>query len=37
LPLLEIIPLQLLSYHIAILNGLDVDHPRNLVKSVRQD
>jgi glutamine---fructose-6-phosphate transaminase (isomerizing) len=37
LPLIEIIPLQLLSYHIAILNGLDVDHPRNLVKSVRQD
>ena len=37
LPLLEIIPLQLLSYHIAILNGLDVDHPRNLVKSVQQD
>jgi glutamine---fructose-6-phosphate transaminase (isomerizing) len=37
LPLLEIIPLQLLSYHIAVLNDLDVDHPRNLVKSVRQD
>jgi glutamine---fructose-6-phosphate transaminase (isomerizing) len=37
LPLLEIIPLQLLSYHIAVLNGLDVDHPRNLVKSVHQD
>lgn len=37
LPLIEIVPLQLLSYHIAILNDLDVDHPRNLVKSVRQD
>ncbi|KAI1725062.1 SIS domain-containing protein [Ditylenchus destructor] len=32
--LLTVIPLQLLSYHIAELNGLNVDHPRNLAKSV---
>ncbi|EJU02167.1 L-glutamine D-fructose 6-phosphate amidotansferase [Dacryopinax primogenitus] len=32
--LLNIIPLQLLSYHLAILNGFDVDFPRNLAKSV---
>jgi glucosamine--fructose-6-phosphate aminotransferase (isomerizing) len=34
LPLLEIVPLQLLAYHIALRRGLDVDNPRNLVKSV---
>src|SRR4051812_8079673 len=34
LPVLEIIPLQLLAYHIAVLRGVDVDHPRNLSKSV---
>jgi glucosamine--fructose-6-phosphate aminotransferase (isomerizing) len=34
LPLLEIIPLQLLAYHIAIRRGCDVDQPRNLAKSV---
>jgi glutamine---fructose-6-phosphate transaminase (isomerizing) len=34
LPMLEVVPLQLLAYHIAILNGCDVDHPRNLVKAV---
>jgi glucosamine--fructose-6-phosphate aminotransferase (isomerizing) len=34
LPLLEIIPLQLLAYHIALRRGVDVDSPRNLVKSV---
>lgn len=34
LPILEVVPLQLLAYHIAILNGLNVDRPRNLVKSV---
>ena len=28
--ILNIIPLQLLSYHLAILNGFDVDFPRNL-------
>ncbi len=33
-PLLTIVPLQLLSYHIAILRGCDVDQPRNLAKSV---
>jgi glucosamine--fructose-6-phosphate aminotransferase (isomerizing) len=33
-PLLEIVPLQLLAYHIAVRKGFDVDHPRNLVKSV---
>ena len=33
-PLLSIIPLQLLSYHIAVLRGCDVDQPRNLAKSV---
>ena len=32
--LLAVIPLQLLSYHIAELNGLNVDRPRNLAKSV---
>jgi glucosamine--fructose-6-phosphate aminotransferase (isomerizing) len=34
LPLLEVIPLQLLAYHIGVLNGYDVDNPRNLVKAV---
>jgi glucosamine--fructose-6-phosphate aminotransferase (isomerizing) len=33
-PLLSIIPLQLLSYHIAVKKGRDVDMPRNLAKSV---
>jgi len=33
-PLLSVIPLQLLAYHIADLRGLDVDQPRNLAKSV---
>lgn len=33
-PLLAVIPLQLLSYHIAILRGCNVDQPRNLAKSV---
>ena len=33
-PLLEIIPLQLLAYHIAVRRGCDVDQPRNLAKSV---
>lgn len=33
-PLLTVIPLQFLSYHIAALRGLDVDQPRNLAKSV---
>tara|TARA_B100001093_G_scaffold509180_1_gene572744 strand:- start:557 stop:2404 length:1848 start_codon:yes stop_codon:yes gene_type:complete len=33
-PLLTTIPLQLLSYHIALMRGCDVDQPRNLAKSV---
>lgn len=33
-PLVNIIPLQLLSYHIALLRGCNVDQPRNLAKSV---
>jgi len=33
-PLLTVMPLQLLSYHIAVLRGCDVDKPRNLAKSV---
>ncbi len=33
-PLLAVIPLQLLAYHIAVLRGEDVDQPRNLAKSV---
>ncbi len=33
-PLLTTVPLQLLSYHIALLRGCDVDQPRNLAKSV---
>jgi glucosamine--fructose-6-phosphate aminotransferase (isomerizing) len=34
LPILEVIPLQLLAYHIAVRRGCDVDQPRNLAKSV---
>ncbi len=34
LPILEVIPLQLFAYHIAVNKGVDVDHPRNLVKAV---
>lgn len=33
-PIVYIIPLQLLSYHVAVLKGTDVDQPRNLAKSV---
>ena len=33
-PLLTVIPLQLLSYHIAVMRGCNVDQPRNLAKSV---
>jgi glucosamine--fructose-6-phosphate aminotransferase (isomerizing) len=33
-PILAIIPLQLLAYHIAVRRGCDVDQPRNLAKSV---
>jgi glucosamine--fructose-6-phosphate aminotransferase (isomerizing) len=34
IPLVSVIPLQLLSYHIAVLRGSNVDQPRNLAKSV---
>ena len=34
LPIVEVIPLQLFAYHVAIKKGYDVDHPRNLVKAV---
>jgi glucosamine--fructose-6-phosphate aminotransferase (isomerizing) len=34
MPLIAVIPLQLLSYHIAVMRGCDVDQPRNLAKSV---
>jgi glucosamine--fructose-6-phosphate aminotransferase (isomerizing) len=33
-PLLTVVPLQLLSYHIALMRGANVDQPRNLAKSV---
>jgi glutamine---fructose-6-phosphate transaminase (isomerizing) len=33
-PMLSVLPLQLLAYHIAVLNGRNVDQPRNLAKSV---
>jgi len=33
-PFLTIIPLQLFAYHMAVLNGLDVDHPRHLTKAI---
>jgi glucosamine--fructose-6-phosphate aminotransferase (isomerizing) len=33
-PILAVVPLQLLAYHIAAIKGLDVDQPRNLAKSV---
>jgi glucosamine--fructose-6-phosphate aminotransferase (isomerizing) len=33
-PVVTVIPLQLLAYHIAVIRGLDVDQPRNLAKSV---
>jgi glucosamine--fructose-6-phosphate aminotransferase (isomerizing) len=34
LPILTVVPLQLLAYHMAVLRGCDVDQPRNLAKSV---
>jgi glucosamine--fructose-6-phosphate aminotransferase (isomerizing) len=34
LPILEVVPLQVLAYHIAVRRGCDVDQPRNLAKSV---
>ena len=33
-PIIYTIPLQLLSYHVALIKGTDVDKPRNLAKSV---
>jgi glucosamine--fructose-6-phosphate aminotransferase (isomerizing) len=33
-PLVTVVPLQLLAYHIAVRRGCDVDQPRNLAKSV---
>ena len=36
-PIIEIIPLQLFAYHMAVIKGLDVDKPRNLVKSVMHE
>jgi glucosamine--fructose-6-phosphate aminotransferase (isomerizing) len=34
LPLIAVVPLQLLAYHVAVMRGCDVDMPRNLAKSV---
>jgi glutamine---fructose-6-phosphate transaminase (isomerizing) len=36
-PILEIVPLQLFAYYVTVKKGLDVDKPRNLVKSVMQE
>ena len=33
-PVLSVVPLQLLAYHVAVMRGCDVDQPRNLAKSV---
>ena len=33
-PVVNIVPLQLLAYHLTVLRGHDVDQPRNLAKSV---
>jgi glucosamine--fructose-6-phosphate aminotransferase (isomerizing) len=33
-PVVNVVPLQLLSYHLTVLRGFDVDQPRNLAKSV---
>jgi len=37
LPILEVVPLQMIAYYSAVLRGIDVDHPRNLVKAVVQE
>jgi glucosamine--fructose-6-phosphate aminotransferase (isomerizing) len=37
LPILEIVPLQLFAYHVAVLSGAEIDNPRNLVKSVTRE
>jgi glucosamine--fructose-6-phosphate aminotransferase (isomerizing) len=34
LPILLVVPLQLLAYHVSVKRGCDVDQPRNLAKSV---
>jgi len=36
-PILEMVPLQLFAYYVAVAKGLDVDRPRNLVKAVTQE
>jgi glutamine---fructose-6-phosphate transaminase (isomerizing) len=36
-PILEVVPLQLLAYLLAVNRGIDVDHPRNLVKAVIEE
>jgi len=33
-PMVHVVPLQLLAYHVAVMRGTDVDQPRNLAKSV---
>ena len=33
-PVLYVVPLQLLAYHVALIKGTDIDKPRNLAKSV---
>lgn len=33
-PIVNVVPLQLLSYHLTVLRGFNVDQPRNLAKSV---
>ncbi|MGH9560704.1 MAG: SIS domain-containing protein, partial [Terracidiphilus sp.] len=33
-PIIEVVPLQMMAYHIAVRRGCDVDQPRNLAKSV---
>jgi glucosamine--fructose-6-phosphate aminotransferase (isomerizing) len=37
MPIVEIVPLQLLAYYVAVIRGLDVDRPRNLAKAVLQE
>jgi glucosamine--fructose-6-phosphate aminotransferase (isomerizing) len=32
--MVQVVPLQLLAYHVAVMRGTDVDQPRNLAKSV---
>ena len=34
MPIVAVVPLQLLAYHVAVRRGCDVDQPRNLAKSV---